>query len=172
MLYNTELANELGNLCNRALNMSQRFTEGVITRGGAFTDADLALQTSLAESTDAYRAAMDEFDVSKGLEALGRHVVHCNQYAERMKPWELNKDPGKKDRLATVLQHLAESVAHCAVLLSPVLPAAAAKLAAQLNLPDLTEIGLAGLHWGLVPEGHTIGKPKPVFPKILVEETA
>jgi methionyl-tRNA synthetase len=170
MLYNTELANELGNLCNRALNMSQRFTEGIITRGGPFANADLELQTSLAEATDAYRAAMDEFDVSKGLEALGRHVVHCNQYAERMKPWELNKDPEKKDRLATVLQHLAESVAHCAVMLSPVLPDAAAKLAAQLSLPHLTETGLSDLHWGLIPEGHVIGKPKPVFPKILIGE--
>ena len=172
MLNNTELANELGNLCNRALNMSQRFTEGIITRGGPFADADLALQQSLADCTEAYRAAMDEFDISKGLEALGRHVVHCNQYAERMKPWELNKDPEKKDRLATVLQHLAESVAHCAVLLSPVLPDAAAKLGNQLNLPYLTEAGLSGLHWGLIPEGHAIGKPKPVFPKILIEEQA
>lgn len=170
MLFNTELANELGNLCNRALNMSQRFTDGVITRGGAFTDDDLALQTSLADCTDAYRAAMDEFDVSKGLEALSRHVVHCNGYAERMKPWELNKDPEKKARLATVLQHLAESVAHCAVLLSPVLPDASAKLAAQLNLPSLTELSLSDLRWGLIPEGHLIGKPKPVFPRIVIEE--
>lgn len=171
MLYNTELANELGNLCNRALNMSQRFTDGIITRGGVFSDDDLALQTSLAESTVAYRAAMDDFDVAKGLEALSRHVVHCNVYAERMKPWELNKDPEKKDRLATVLQHLAESVAHCAVLLSPVLPDAAEKLASQLNLPKLGELSLADLHWGLIPEGHAIGKPKPVFPRIVVEES-
>jgi methionyl-tRNA synthetase len=171
MLYNTELANELGNLCNRALNMSQRFTDGIISRGGVFSDEDLALQTSLADSTVAYRAAMDDFDVSKGLEALSRHVVHCNGYAERMKPWELNKDPEKKDRLATVLQHLAESVAHCAVLLSPVLPDAAEKLAAQLNLPKLGELSLADLHWGLIPEGHAIGKPKPVFPRIVVEES-
>jgi len=172
MLFNTELANELGNLCNRALNMSQRFTDGIITRGGSFADQDLALQQSLADSTDAYRAAMDEFDISKGLEAIGRHVVHCNQYAERMKPWELNKDPEKKDRLATVLQHLAESVAHCAVLLSPILPDAAAKLASQLNLPELTELSLSELHWGLLPEGHVIGKPKPVFPRIVIEESA
>lgn len=172
MLYNTELANELGNLCNRALNMSQRFTEGIITRGGQFTDQDLALQQSLADSTDAYRAAMDEFDVSKGLEAIGRHVVHCNQYAERMKPWEIAKDPGQKDRLATVLQHLAESVAHCAVLLSPILPDAAAKLAGQLNRPELCDLSLSELRWGLLPEGHVIGKPKPVFPKILIEEKA
>lgn len=169
MLYNTELANELGNLCNRALNMSQRFTGGIISRGGSFADDDLALQTSLAESTIAYRTAMDEFDVSKGLEAISKHVAHCNGYAERMKPWELNKDPEKKDRLATVLQHLAESVAHCAVMLSPVLPDAAAKLASQLNLPNLSELDLSDLHWGLLPEGHSIGKPKPVFPKILLE---
>jgi methionyl-tRNA synthetase len=172
MLYNTELANELGNLCNRALNMSQRFTEGVLQRGGAFTEDDLALQTSLTQATAAYRAAMDEFDISKGLEALNRHVVHCNGYAERMKPWDLNKDPAKKDRLASVLYHLAESVAHAAVLLSPVLPDAAAKLAAQLNLPSLTSLRLHDLRWGLLPAGHTIAKPKPVFPKIIVGEPA
>ncbi len=172
MLYNTELANELGNLCNRALNMSQRFTEGVLQRGGAFTEDDLALQTSLTQATTAYRTAMDEFDISKGLEALSRHVVHCNGYAERMKPWDLNKDPAKKDRLASVLYHLAESVAHAAVLLSPVLPDAAAKLAAQLNLPSLTSLQLHDLRWGLLPAGHTIAKPKPVFPKIIVEDPA
>jgi methionyl-tRNA synthetase len=85
-----------------------------------------------------------------------------------MKPWELNKDPEKMARLATVLQHLAESVAHCAVMLSPVLPDAAAKLAAQLALPSLSDLALTDLRWGLIPEGHAIGKPKPVFPKILV----
>jgi len=172
MLFNTELANELGNLCNRALNMSQRFTEGVIRRGGAFTDDDLALQASLAQATAAYRAAMDEFDIAKGLEALSRHVVHCNGYAERMKPWELNKEPEKRDRLATVLYHLAESVAHAAVLLSPVLPDAADKLAAQLNLPSLTNLKLPELRWGLLTDGHAIGKPKPVFPRIVIEEPA
>jgi len=170
MLFNTELANELGNLCNRALNMSQRFTAGVLHHGAPLTADDAALQASLTESTAAYQAAMDECDVSRGLESISRHVVHCNGYAERMKPWELNKDPANAERLATVLYHLAESVAHAAVLLSPVLPEAAAKLAAQLNLPSLTTLKLADLHWGLLPDGHAIGKPKPVFPRIVVEE--
>lgn len=169
MLFNTELANELGNLCNRALNMSQRFTEGVLHHGGPLSPDDTALQTSLTESIRAYQAAMDDFDISKGLEALSRHVVHCNQYAERMKPWELNKNPENKNRLATVLYHLAESVAHASVLLSPILPDAAAKLAAQINLPALTSLKLADLHWGLLPDGHLIEKPTPIFPRIVVE---
>ncbi len=172
MLFNTELANELGNLCNRALNMSQRFTAGIIRHGGPLQDEDLALQQSLAESLAAYQTAMDDYEISKGLEALSRHVVHCNQYAERMKPWELNKDPEQKDRVATILYHFAESVAHIAVLISPILPEITAKLAAQLNLPSLTSLKLADLHWGLLPDGHAIGKPKPVFPRIVLEEPA
>lgn len=170
MLFNTELANELGNLCNRALNMSQRFTDGVLHCGVELTADDLALQASLKESTAAFRAAMDHFDTSKALEAINRHVVHCNQYAERMKPWELNKDAEQKPRLQTVLYHLAESLAHCAVLISPVLPEAAAKIADQLRAPYLLEKKLADLHWGLLADGHAIGKPKPVFPRIVIEE--
>jgi len=169
MLFNTELANELGNLCNRALNMSMRFTAGIISCGEQLTEDDRALQKSLIDSTAAYRKAMDNHEISMGLEALNRHVVHCNQYAERMKPWELNKNPENKDRLATVLHHLAESVAHCAVLLSPVLPDAAAKLAAQLKLPQLSQLKLDDLTWGLIPAGHEIEKPSPVFPRIEVK---
>lgn len=170
MLYNTELANELGNLCNRALNMSQRFTQGLIHPGGPLTDDDTALQQSLLDQTAAYRSAMAGHNVSHALEALNRHVVHCNQYAERMKPWELNKNPENRDRLATVLHHLAESVAHCAVLLSPILPEASAKLAAQLKLPSLHTIKLPELQWGLIPHGHEINKPEPVFPRIDVKK--
>ncbi len=170
MIFNTELANELGNLCNRALNMSQRFTDGVLCHGGELTEDDRALQASLTESIAAYQTAMDEFDISKGLEALSRHVVHCNQYAERMAPWKLNKDPANQERVATILYHLAESLAHATVLISPILPAAAAKLADQLNFPALTSLKLRDLHWGLLADGHTIHQPSPVFPRIIVEE--
>ena len=172
MLFNTELANEFGNLCNRALNMSQRFTGGILSNSGALQEEDTAVQTSLAECTAAYQTAMDDYDISKGLEALNRHVSFCNGYAERMKPWELNKDPEKKERVATILYHFAESVAHIAVLISPILPDVTAKLAAQLNLPSLTTLKLGDLHWGLLPDGHAIDKPKPVFPRIVLEEPA
>ena len=172
MLYNTELANELGNLCNRALNMSQRFTGGILRLGGPATPDDESLRASLAAATAAYREAMDTYEISRALEAVNRHVAHCNGYAERMKPWELNKDPAQADRLATVLYHLAESVAHCAVLLGPALPNAAAQLAAQLRLPGFPDLRLGDLRWGLLPDGHEIGKPKPVFPRIVTEDPA
>lgn len=174
MLFNTELANALGNLCNRALNMSQSFTGGIIHTTGETTEEDLALRQSLADAIAEYTAAMDDYEISKGLEALNRHVVNCNVYAERMKPWELNKaakesgDETVKARVATILYHLAESVAHAAVLLSPVLPDATSKLASQLALPGLGDLKLSDLKWGLLPDGHAIAKPKPVFPRIVV----
>ena len=171
MLFNTELANDLGNLCNRALNMSVLYTAGIITPGGPLSEDDIALQQSLIDSTAAYRKAMDNHEISIALEALNRHVVHCNQYIDRMKPWEQNKISENKSRVATILHHLAESVAHCAVLLSPVLPDAAVKLAAQLKLPALSSLKLDDLIWGLVPIGHTVEKPSPVFPRIEAKAT-
>lgn len=172
MLFNTELANELGNLCNRALNMSQRFTGGVLHCYLPLEEEDLGLQHSLVESINLYREAMDQYEISKALEALNRHVVNCNIYAERMKPWEMNKDPEKKQRVATVLYHLAESVAHCAVMLSPVLPDAAAKLATQLNLPGLLDLTIDQLQWGLLVNDHVIHQPQPVFPRIVIPAPA
>jgi methionyl-tRNA synthetase len=170
MLYNQELANELGNLCNRALNMTARFSGGVVKLGGEITSEELDLQASLATVTADYRAAMDGYDIAEALKAINRHVTHCNAYTERNKPWELGKDPANKSRVETVLAHLAESVAHCAVLLSPVLPEPAERLAAQLKLDQLLSLKLADLKWGVIPDGHETGKPKPVFPKIIIEE--
>jgi methionyl-tRNA synthetase len=169
MLFNTELANELGNLCNRALNMSQRFTAGILSYSALLEEDDLAVQASLAASVSEYKTAMDAYDVSKALEALNRHVSHCNRYAEKTKPWELNKNPENSARVATILYHFAESVAHIAVLISPVLPEVTAKLAIQLELPALTRLTLSDLKWGLIPNGHRIGSPTPVFPRIVVE---
>ena len=170
MLYNQELANELGTLCNRALIMPGRLCYGVVTTGGVCSADDLDLRASLATVIEDYRAAMDVFDVAEGLKAINRHVTVCNAYAERNKPWELSKDPANKSRLETVLANLVESLAHCAVLISPVLPDPAGRIAAQLRMDDLLKLKLDDLKWGLVPNGHETGKPKPVFPKIVIEE--
>ena len=170
MLYNQELANELGNLCNRALNMTARFGGGKVVTVADTNDDDLDLRASLLTVIEDYRAAMDGFDVAEALKAINRHVTVCNAYAERNKPWELAKDPAHKSRLDSVLYHLVESLAHCAVLISPVLPDPASRIAAQLRMDDLLKLKLDDLKWGLVPNGHETGKPKPVFPKIVVEE--
>ena len=172
MLYNTELANDLGNLCNRALNMSKRFLGGIMKVNDYDDNDSKALRQKLIDTITAYKKAMDQYDTSAALEALNSHVSFCNGYAERNRPWELAKDESQQDKLATVLYHMVESCAQISILLSPVTPQASAKIQNQLRLPDLGEITLPNLAWGIIKDGHEIGKPKPVFPRIQIDTEA
>ncbi|MGE9266957.1 MAG: methionine--tRNA ligase [Verrucomicrobiales bacterium] len=172
MLFNTELANDLGNLLNRSLNMLKSTCAATIADTNTANAEDEALRQSLADTIAAYRSAMDEHEPALALQAINRHVTHCNGYLERHKPWELKKDESQLPRVAEILSHTAESCAQLALLLSPVLPAAAEKIFHQVNRPELAELTLDELQWGLLPAGHQTGKPKPVFPRIVLEEKA
>ena len=170
MLFNTELANDLGNLLNRSINMTKGFCNSTISDTNTDDESDAALRQSLADSTAAYRAAMDNCDVDQALQAINAHVTHCNGYLERNKPWEMKKDESKLPRVGEILSHTAESCAHLAVLLKPILPDASAKIFGQLNLETANGLKLDDLKWGLLQAGHQTGKPKPVFPRIQVEK--
>lgn len=166
MLFNTELANDLGNLLNRSLNLLKGACDATVASTNTEEAEDHALRESLEKTTTAYRAAMDDNEPSAALQAINDHVTHCNGYLERHKPWEMKKDESKLARVAEILSHTAESCAHLAVLLSPVLPDAAKKIFDQLKLPDLENLTLDKLKWGLLEVGHQTGKPKPVFPRL------
>lgn len=170
MLFNTELANDLGNLLNRSINMTKGFCHSTISDTNTTDESDAALRQSLADSTAAYRTAMDNCDVDQALQAINAHVTHCNGYLERNKPWEMKKDESKLPRVGEILSHTAESCAHLAVLLKPILPEASAKIFGQLNLETANDLKLDDLKWGLLQAGHQTGKPKPVFPRIQVEK--
>lgn len=170
MLFNTELANDLGNLLNRSINMTKGFCDSTISSTDTDDEGDIALRESLANSTASYRKAMDNCEVSVALQAISDHVSHCNVYLEKNQPWTMKKDETKLTRVGEILSHTAESCAHLAILLSPVLPEAAEKIFGQLQKEELKEMKLDDLKWGLLEAGHKTGKPKPVFPRIQVEK--
>ncbi len=91
-------------------------------------------------------------------------VTACNTYVEMTAPWKLAKDPERADTLDHVLYGLAESLRIVAILLCPVLPNAARGMFEQLNWPAGAD--LTGTEWGGLPDGHTLGKPLPLFPRI------
>lgn len=170
LLYNTELANDLGNLLNRSLTMIKRFG-GAEIREASYSDEMLvALQDSLAKTRSDYFAAMDNFDVPTALKAVSAHVSQCNRLVDDTEPFRLAKDESQAERVAAILGHLCESCAQLAILLSPVLPQASARVLSQLRAEDLVPKDIRTLEWGLLPVGHTTGKPKPVFPRYQVEE--
>ncbi|HXY60694.1 MAG TPA: class I tRNA ligase family protein [Chthoniobacterales bacterium] len=159
--YNADLANNLGNLLNRTLNMADRYRGGKLSQRAPGTIPLLS----------AYQKDMDEFAVHAALQRINDFAVSCNQHIELTQPWKLAKDKSRPDELDAVLYRLAESLRLSAVLVSPALPKAAHGIFDQLNwkmeLSGKEErFALKDSEWGGLPDGHVVGKPVPLFPRI------
>ena len=161
--FNSELANSLGNLLNRTLSMTQRYREGRLS-GRAAATIPAFLESDEIECSS----------VQVSLERTNRCVTSCNQEIDLQKPWTLAKDPAAAEQLDILLYQLAESLRIIAILISPVLPAAAHGIFDQLNWKleasrQEKRFSLADATWGQLPEGHVVGKPVPLFPRIEVK---
>ena len=165
--YNTDLANNLGNLLNRTLNMASKYRQGVLTLGEGETRA--LGEAAVQRHGSACLLALDRFSPDAGLEAAGALATWCNGLVEDTAPWKLAKDPAQAEKLDAVLYSLAESLRIIAILISPVLPKAAAGIFAQLNWDK--PFKLEDTTWGLLPDGHQLGKPTPLFPRIETKAT-
>jgi methionyl-tRNA synthetase len=174
--YNTDLANSLGNLLNRTLNMAQKYRAGRLAKFNH--PGDLNVEAVANGCVDAYRDRMDgmltthdgirqktePYQLHSALASAFDLVNHCNQFIDQEKPWALAKDPEQAQRLDAVLYHLSDSIRIVAILLSPVLPAACRGIFEQLNWA--LEFSLADAKWGGLPDGHEVGKGTPLFPRI------
>ncbi len=113
---------------------------------------------------------MGSFQVQIALSAVLECATACNGLIEIAAPWQLAKDPAQAERLDAVLYHLAESLRIIAILISPVLPRAAAGIFAQLNWDK--PFRLEDATWGGLPDGHVLGTPTPLFPRIEIAPLA
>ena len=163
--YNTDLANDLGNLLNRTLNMAQRYRGGVLKRPAADTEWLAEARATGAQ----YAAKMDQYQVHAALEAAFGLAAKCNAYIETQAPWKLAKDPAQAEQLDAVLYHLAEALRILAILIAPMLPDAARGMAAQLNVSAQPCLADALNAEAALPDGHVLGAPTPLFPRIDTE---
>jgi methionyl-tRNA synthetase len=165
MRFNEELANNVGNLLNRTLNMAHRYRMGILVRKEA-RDADLLAisQTEAPSAVAAFTEAMDQYQVDAGLRAVIQFARVCNQLIESAAPWKLARETAQEDRLNAVLYHLTESLRIIAILLTPVLPDTAPAMLAQLGWPHAPTLADTG--WGGLPDGHILGQPVPLFPRL------
>jgi methionyl-tRNA synthetase len=159
--YNTDLANDLGNLVNRTINMGQRYRQGKLHKVEHADPELAALQQTAVDVIRRYHEVFAQALVHAALEAAWQLVREANTLVERKAPWKLAKDPNRAAELDAVLYTLAESCRLLATLVEPVIPGAAAKILAQLQAES-------GLTWGVLPDGHQLGLPVPVFPRIEV----
>ena len=158
--YNADLANSLGNLLNRTLNMAHRYRAGIVKQAGG----DSPLQAQAAGLVRNYEQAMAANEVHAALERIGEFVTACNTYIEMAAPWKLAKDTARSEALDHTLFALAEALRIVAILVSPVIPNAARGILYQLNWSR--DYSFRDVAWGGLPSEHQLGKPVPLFPRI------
>ncbi len=150
---NSDLANTLGNLVNRTISMSNKYFDGVVAdKGTQLTPEDSVIDEELKKIvTGAYAKVVEKMDTLRVADAITEIFAifkRCNKYIDETMPWVLAKDEAKKDRLATVLYNLSESIMIGASLLQPYMPETAEKIAAQFNtvLRDFDRLEEFGLY--------------------------
>ncbi|WP_336771751.1 methionine--tRNA ligase [Paenibacillus sp. MMO-58] len=172
---NFDLANDLGNLLNRTVAMIDKYFDGEIPAyGGNVTAFDESLQVLAAETVRQVEASMETMEFSVALSAIWQFVSRTNKYIDETSPWALAKDEAKKDELASVMYHLAESLRIISILLQPYLTHAPRELWRQLGLEEGELTAWESTkRFGQLPGGTRVTKGAPVFPRLdAAEEVA
>ncbi|MFZ5585110.1 MAG: methionine--tRNA ligase [Thermodesulfobacteriota bacterium] len=165
--YNADLANDLGNLFSRVLNMLSQYRGGVVPEPLAPAEDARELRRLAARTVEDYARHMQAFQFHQGLMAVWHLIGEANRFVVKTEPWTLAKDPGQSARLDLVLNTLVQTLADVTVLISPVMPETAGRMAEHLGLELPELIGLERLNLaGLVPAGTVIAKPPALFPRI------
>jgi methionyl-tRNA synthetase len=155
--YETELANELGNLASRTLAMVARYRDGRVPEA----EVDPVLVEDFDGLAERVAEFIDRVDLTQALDAIWQRVRRLNRYVEEQAPWTLAKDPERAGDLDRVLRSLVEGLRVVTVLLAPWIPGAAETLLGALGAPDLSLDG-ARLGAGAIGE---VAPLEPLFPK-------
>ncbi len=162
--YNTDLANNLGNLVSRTHAMTKKYFDGIVPAPTAPAAPDEELLAAFAGAITASRELMHSFHIADALDAIFSMLRRANKYIDETMPWALAKDEAKRDRLATVLYNLLETIRTAAVLLTPHIPTTAEKIFVQLGT-DKTAYETVSAFGALVA-GQPLGEASPLFARI------
>ena len=166
---NSDLANTLGNLVNRTVSMSNKYFGGVVENKNVNEPVDEKLKKVVLETPNKVIAKMEELRVADAITEIFTLFKRCNKYIDETMPWALAKDEAKKERLATVLYNLVESISIGATLLESFMPETSDKVLAQLGAQKrkLSQMDTFGLY----PSGNKVTeKPEILFARMDINE--
>jgi methionyl-tRNA synthetase len=168
--YNSDLANDLGNLSSRTLTMINRYFNGSVPYPSptvARKDTDGVIKEHALAVIQEFGQLFDDYQFSRALESAWSLIGAVNKYLVDEEPWIVAEKEGEenKSRLATILYTAAEALRIVTALAHPVLPESTAKIWNQLGLGEISKFNLADLKWAQLPLGGKLGKVEPVFPR-------
>jgi methionyl-tRNA synthetase len=155
--YESELANDYGNLASRTLAMIERYRDGLVPEAAP----DPEIVGDFDGLVETVSALLDRAELTQALEEIWKRVRRLNRYVEETRPWDLAKQNSESDRLDAALYSLAEGLRVTTLVLFPYMPQTAEKLLGALD-EDRRELAEFGSRGG----GQRIGKLEPLFPKL------
>ena len=163
--YNSDLANVLGNLVNRTVSMSNKYFDGLVVNTNNNPDPwDEELKNMALNTVKEVSEKMDNLRVADALTSVFNLFKRCNKYIDETTPWILGKDEDKKDRLASVLYNLIETITIGASLLQSFMPETADKIVKQLNTELRSYEDMDA--FGLYPDNNKLEKPEMLFARL------
>ena len=162
--YNTDLANNLGNLLSRTIAMTKKYFGGIIPENKEFdSEFDKDLKAKTVECVSKFTTLMDEFKLAEASSCVFDMLSRANKYIDETTPWILAKDESQKDRLGTVLYNLLETLRIGAILLYPFIPATCEEIFKELNTGLNT---YESLDFGALECGKEVGEQRVLFARI------
>ena len=168
--YNSDLANDLGNLLNRTIGMMNKYFDGYIPNISKHTEFDASFEEYVNDKINNFAECMDTYHVSNALIELWNIISRTNKYIDETAPWVLSKE-GNTDELKTVMYYLAESLRKIAILLKPFMKNTSESILSQLNINDIDNSWDTLLNYNDFKEGtKVIEKGEPLFVRLDKEE--